>query len=594
MWVPPWERPGLLGFVLGNESLVPSLSTTAILDVDYRLEPPPLAADQLAPVVEALDEPLHYVPPAKMARTGAKPDESVLRTKIILAWKVLLEKKPDATDLGRIMIGESDSMALQSLTHALVQKATATLEARLSAISQFLLWEGMSGAGWPPSEAQAYLYFCSADGARKAKTRASRFLEAVKFYRYTMGWRQDTISASARLVGFSVQQMCLLGNRKQSARMLVAEVASLENLVLSRSTLTYDRVIAGAVLVQVSLRARQADLGQVSRIWADHDMIVAEVKTTKTAAPGKDRLGLTMLGPLLLVTGKDWFSEYVRLREKLCIPMGPFAIAPAQKDSVFLKQPMIGQHYNMYYQQLLLATGGSAVGTKTSHGCKAFLLDLADLFGMSREVRKRLGYHKLKENRSMESYSRDSLSRPVELVVDMMSEIRKGTFRPDEPRGQRRITPLAKTLSPAEDIAGDLPVAVSESIAVCKSSSSDTVLSRPISAGSSEIQISDESSSESDCESDNDSALTDEASASHAIRVIEHSVSSYKADGRRFVNVFSKKIHSGRLGEPTRLFCGRKLSLSYKEFDGGSEEIVFCSDCSRLDCQPYCRDSDSD
>ena len=85
VWVPPWERPGLLGFVLGSESLVPSLSTAVILNVDYRLELPPIAAEQLVPAVEVWDEPLHSFPPAKVARTGAKPDESLPRSKIILA-----------------------------------------------------------------------------------------------------------------------------------------------------------------------------------------------------------------------------------------------------------------------------------------------------------------------------------------------------------------------------------------------------------------------------------------------------------------------------------------------------------------------------
>ena len=38
MWRPPWEQPGLLGFVLGTAPLLPAMTPNVVLDMEMAIE----------------------------------------------------------------------------------------------------------------------------------------------------------------------------------------------------------------------------------------------------------------------------------------------------------------------------------------------------------------------------------------------------------------------------------------------------------------------------------------------------------------------------------------------------------------------------
>lgn len=127
-----------------------------------------------------------------------------------------------------------------------------------------------------------------------------------------------------------------------------------------------------------------------------------------------------------------------------------------------------------------------------------------------------LGHHELQGSKSMAVYSRDMLTRPLQLYCSMLSNIRKDHFRPDESRTSRMLD-LMKI---SENVvgAGDKATAATTQVAFepghvadddggyepptpveteCKS----TVDDEQVEEESSEIPSSDSSSDESDSDS---------------------------------------------------------------------------------------------
>ena len=62
------------------------------------------------------------------------------------------------------------------------------------------------------------------------------------------------------------------------------------------------------------------------------------------------------------------------------------------------------------------------------------LLSFMAKFGANPSVRKLLGYHLDREETSVATYSRDTLSLPLRELVTMLSQVKQGLFMPDQNR----------------------------------------------------------------------------------------------------------------------------------------------------------------
>lgn len=69
-----------------------------------------------------------------------------------------------------------------------------------------------------------------------------------------------------------------------------------------------------------------------------------------------------------------------------------------------------------------------------THSCKSTLLSMASKFGMPPTARRFLGYHSTGKDKSMLTYSRDSMSWPIRELEQMIEAILTDKFRPDETR----------------------------------------------------------------------------------------------------------------------------------------------------------------
>ena len=75
----------------------------------------------------------------------------------------------------------------------------------------------------------------------------------------------------------------------------------------------------------------------------------------------------------------------------------------------------------------------------TSHSLKHTTLSWCAAYGMDEPARTLLGHHELQGAKAMTVYSRDLLTRPLQLYCSMLANIRLDHFRPDESRTSRMV-----------------------------------------------------------------------------------------------------------------------------------------------------------
>ena len=92
--------------------------------------------------------------------------------------------------------------------------------------------------------------------------------------------------------------------------------------------------------------------------------------------------------------------------------------------------------FGVCLRELLARAGFSATSLANigAHSLKSTTLSWLARAGVDREVRRVLGYQIKKDERSMEAYSRDSLSGPLRALTGVIRSIAAGEFHPDETR----------------------------------------------------------------------------------------------------------------------------------------------------------------
>ena len=212
----PWQRPGLLGVVLGNQPLLPMpmahLGQTAFAQGQVSQEPKQATDQEVKDEEDSLStKEATTKPRARLALTAkAAPkkklkaykdqDQAQRRAKLLDGWKELVQKAPRASQTGELM-ASPDEWPEEVLRLTLIDKATNTLAARLSSVAAYVAWMP-SEEHWPPTEKFAYDFVAQTANVSAPATRATRFLEALGFMQGAFGFNFETILASRRLSGF--------------------------------------------------------------------------------------------------------------------------------------------------------------------------------------------------------------------------------------------------------------------------------------------------------------------------------------------------------------------------------------------------------
>ena len=104
-----------------------------------------------------------------------------------------------------------------------------------------------------------------------------------------------------------------------------------------------------------------------------------------------------------------------------------------------LKRPATSSEMQVWARTLLTHHDLEIAGRRlTSHSCKRTTLAGSSMFGVSWQDRLILGGHSM-GMRSVMTYSRDVVARPILKLEEVLQAVRDGSFRPDETRSGRFV-----------------------------------------------------------------------------------------------------------------------------------------------------------
>ena len=295
---------------------------------------------------------------------------------------------------------------------------------------------------WDPWNRSRCLSYLNKTGEQvPAPSRGISFLEALRFARHVMQVPiPDGLLLDPQLKG-RAQRLAFTKLEYNPARPLkAAEVATLERLMLDKLDMI--------VLFAIFSRSRWSDLQHIHRMWVDRSefegqvfgFIETETAHHKIATSLKKKMRfMPIVCPILGITSTDWteqwFGTFAELQvDMAACPFGPICRAPFL-DGVLGVRSCTSDEISFFINRVLNTVDSEKL---TSHSLKHTTLSWSSSYGID-ELRTLLGHHTLEGTQSMAVYSRDMLTRPLQLYCSMLQNIREDHFRPDESRTSRLI-----------------------------------------------------------------------------------------------------------------------------------------------------------
>lgn len=372
-----------------------------------------------------------------MERKAAYKKWSSLVTQNVMAWSISRPRgEQDIIHLIREGIAES-------IKDCLGVKATCALHARAGPLIRYTQFAKEQGfEPFPISESVAYSFL---KRGNFAATFPKSFITSVAFAKYVVGLLDaDEVLSSARIKGFA--SIHFAGKRKliQRPPLTVVQIMHLENIMQSSGRTGYDKVAAGFFLFLIFGRLRYSDAQSVTVMELEipmgekHGFLECATSRSKTSTSLEKRTRLLpVVVPTQSFTEDGWVLQWLEERERAGLKVGsnlPLLPNPAQGGG-WTRVPMTCEAGGDWLRSLLKdAPAAPNQGRLGTHSCKCSLLSMASKFGMNPTARRFLGYHSLGRDRSMLTYSRDSMSWPMRLLLEMISDINNKEFSPDQGR----------------------------------------------------------------------------------------------------------------------------------------------------------------
>ena len=403
-----------------------------------------------------------------------RDEDAKRREKALAGWEELLSSDPSLTELGRQLADAEDGKeAADTLRYSFAEKATATLEKRLTSLRLYGRWAAASGiqGALPKSEGDVYKYVRALEEAGAPPTRAQSFVEATRFA-FGVAGAEPMIKAllSSRVLGATLASSSRKRLLLQCAPLSVKALALLEHLVLTSSS-SRQAVMAGNFLFLAHTRARYSDLVRVQKeprldIAGGQGYVetFASSEHTKTGrAKKKRRREVPVVGLAFGLLGGPWAQTWLEARSKEGLDAATDGtLFPARSKDGWSKASTDVTEAGVVLRTLLETAGLSAEEAKSysTHSCKATMLSWCAKAGVRSEHRRLLGGHSRPKERMVLEYSRDSLASPLLSLSSVLAQIRGGEFDPDADRSGRMgaFGPLHVRLSLQCDFAA--PAAV--------------------------------------------------------------------------------------------------------------------------------------
>ena len=409
--------------------------------------------DTVDPDIELREETDKMDPPSSLfARLGEKdPEPSVnwlarkekLRNKEVEEWMPILLSQPNATELGQqlatMRASGASALRLRQLLQAwLSSRDPLTLAKHRRSLGKFSAWikdaEDLNQT--IPFDQETVLNYMRHLWDRRASGSSSiQFYKACLFSLHVLGAKNlAAFGDSARVKGFLAAAHRTIERRAKRRPLTVAEIGSLEGIVLSEDKSETERIIAGMFLFQTFARARWHELGAVSALHADHPdedgFLEIEVDSVKTAAQHlRGKKSFHMLSMAWGVTEKPWAGVWLRLRRDndLLDLRGAGLVPVPGEDGSWLRKPMTSTRATSWLKHLL----GKTEPELGTHSCKATVLFWANTGGSTEEQRRLLGYHRSGGSRMIDLYGRDVQAGAAKELLRLVRSVRSGALKPD-------------------------------------------------------------------------------------------------------------------------------------------------------------------
>ena len=288
----------------------------------------------------------------------------------------------------------------------------------------------------------AYLSDCTRK--KPAATLGISLMEALKFSQHVMGIEIGLdILHDPQLAGKVKRMAVNKPEVKQARPLLCTEVKRLEQFMVD-SKVVEDVYIVCCCLFALYARARWSDIRYIHQASIDKSQIDGEIfgfvecttryHKTSTSLERKARY-MPLVCPLIGLTGIDWTAIWLGAMTTLgldfdAVPVGSLcrAINPSGGLSVrHLTTSEITDFLNQFFE----TTDDNRL---SSHSLKETSLSWSAKFGIDEDSRTLLGHHELSskgKSKSLATYSRDMLSRPLMFYCHMLKQIREELFLPD-------------------------------------------------------------------------------------------------------------------------------------------------------------------
>ena len=487
---------------------------------------------------------------SKRAKLSPMETSSQMKTRAIKGWLPIIMKNPQCSKAGKRMDGLAVDGQLQILARYVADKAGSTVMQRLGPIALLSKWNDLNiSGGWPPTEEMVIRYTESID-ANAAKTRVMRLLESIKFMAGSFQFPRSVleIGDSRYLAGMALQRVQEMPKLRTMKALTLEFICRIEHMLSEALTVTI-RMVAGGILILVYFRSRINDADIILSFCFFETRICMEVQDTKTS---RCREVVILMSPVATLTGKKWLEEFFIWRQDQGAPLGEgWPLFPSRKGSSWIKSQSRTADVNEIFWSLQVRLNPLSIPErKTSHACKHALLDAAVIFGIDKQSRQALGYHKDAKNKSVETYAPSTLLAPILKLDEMIIEYAAGRLDPDKIR-----TPKPRKLLVAHEAELDMGA---------HDQSSSVTSSQEESEGGSEAsaEIQDIAQEE----------------------IAEACTAEVQISERLFINMSNNKRHKGRINDDTLTACGNPLGTNIIPLAAGmeSEEVdakFICSNC---------------
>ena len=463
----PWER-GFAGLVLKGGA---SVMETAFLDED-NWRPHAMLQDDVEVRGQEKDTGGSKLKPSfKLDGRQKMPWAQALETeraKVLEGWKIVIDEARHSCTAAGMLDQSGDSV----LDDIFAKKKNGTLQVRLSAMMLYVRWARAKGLlPFPLSEDQVYRYVdqLRRDGA--PATRANSFRSALAFCKGTIQLQDvDPVLQSGRVTGSAHRSYLTKRVLRQRDALTVRQVTTLEIVLAEQNFPLQDRIFAGHCLLCIYARLRFGDSQGIEvEPQVEGGYLEGGTSIHKTdSLVGRARRVLPVVAPSEGITGVQWAEQLLKLRHisGLRALVGkPFLPTPVPGGG-WSQARLTTPEASIWLCELLqkYTCSPQVLGDVGAHSLKATALSWLAKAMAPEKVRRLLGYHVKPKDRSVVIYSRDALAEGLDILTNVIKEIREGKFKPDAPRNQRweKSPPASSGVVPASDDEGDEALAPGE------------------------------------------------------------------------------------------------------------------------------------